>query len=243
MEKPTYEESFPELVKIVEKFRPKWQLKAVAWIDFDDIAQHILRHIFIKWHLFDPRKGTLVVWASMVARHQIKNELDKIYLSSRRPCLDGKGGCPYNTGGDGCAIYGIQSTACPAFLAWVKSGKSDANNLRMPMSINASIGDSDGHTSLLDLIGSDKSELNFEKLILEFKEEIFKLLSPFEQRVYQKIYIENYSDRDAAKFFGYDLHKNEEESGKETKGGGVRIIKEIKKRIYEKAKLAVANVI
>lgn len=233
----TFEEALPIIDKAIERRKGKWTLHALIWKSWEDIASELRLHIFIKFEKFDSSRGSsFQAWLDRVICHQIYNKLDKHYFSSVSPCVS----CPYNAGEGNCDIHGSQNSNCKLYADYIKTGKLTAKEVRFPISLNASVNE-EGHVTMSDFV-SDKPAMNFEKLIVEFKDELFTVLSDFEKRVYQKIYIEHLTDREASRHFGYDLHKNEEEIGSNSKGGGQRIIKEIKKRIYEKAKLIVGNV-
>ena len=46
--KITYEDKSDVINRIIEKHRYIWQLKAIAWMDFDDVSQIIKLHIYKK---------------------------------------------------------------------------------------------------------------------------------------------------------------------------------------------------
>ena len=51
---------FEDCIQVVDteinKRRSKWNLTALAWMDFDDVSQILRIHIYKKWHLYDQAK-------------------------------------------------------------------------------------------------------------------------------------------------------------------------------------------
>ena len=53
----SFEDIIQEIEIALERKRSKWDLDAVAYIDYDDIKQIIMTHIYKKWHLWDQSKS------------------------------------------------------------------------------------------------------------------------------------------------------------------------------------------
>ena len=104
--KEAFEDKREDLDQLLLKYRPKWQLSALAWLDYDDVCQIIRLHVYNKWHLWDQSRP-FKPWASMIISNQIKNLIRNNYTSFAKPCLR----CQYNMGG----------TLCD----WTKSGDQD----------------------------------------------------------------------------------------------------------------------
>ena len=68
------------LEELLKRYRPKWQLSALAWIDYDDVCQIIRFHIYKKWHLWDQTRP-FKPWASMIISNQIKNLIRNNYTN------------------------------------------------------------------------------------------------------------------------------------------------------------------
>ena len=47
----SFEDKLKEIEAALERKRSKWHLDAVTYIDYDDIKQVIMTHIYKKWHL------------------------------------------------------------------------------------------------------------------------------------------------------------------------------------------------
>ena len=104
--KEAFEDKREDLDQLLLKYRPKWQLSALAWLDYDDVCQIIRLHVYNKWHLWDQSRP-FKPWASMIISNQIKNLIRNNYTSFAKPCLRRQ----YNMGG----------TLCD----WTKSGDQD----------------------------------------------------------------------------------------------------------------------
>ena len=85
-EKTKFEDHLDLIDEEIRKRRGKWNLKSLAWMDFDDVSQIIKFHIFKKWHLYDPAKP-LGPWLNKIISNQIKNLIRNNYGNYSRPCL------------------------------------------------------------------------------------------------------------------------------------------------------------
>ena len=47
-----FEDKLEQIENALEKKRNKWDLDAVPSVDYDDIKQIIMTHIYKKWHLW-----------------------------------------------------------------------------------------------------------------------------------------------------------------------------------------------
>ena len=180
-------EDLEELLKI---YRPKWQLSALACIDYDDVCQIIRLHIYKKWHLWDQSRP-FKPWASMIISNQIKNLIRNNYSSFAKPCLR----CPHNMGANNCDLTKSkeQDESCPDFAKWRKK-KERAFNIKLPVSLEE--GTSTGTASLKDFLDYQKSSEKLHKLVMEQLNEKHK-------KIYYMLYIENINENDVAKKFGF----------------------------------------
>ena len=46
----SFEDKIQQIESALERKRAKWDLDAVAYVDYDDIKQVIMAHIYKKWH-------------------------------------------------------------------------------------------------------------------------------------------------------------------------------------------------
>jgi len=218
MAEPKKFEDFIEVIdKEIVKRKPKWNLKSLAWLDYDDVSQIIRIHIHKKWHLYDQKKP-IGPWLNAIIANQIKNLIRNNYANVSRPCYR----CDAAEGENLCLIYEKQCNACPIFAKW-ESTKKDAYNLKIASSL-----EHHGHElNSRDLQDSMNLESNIKKLHKAMEEQ----LKPLEWRIYQLIYIENKSDEEVAKIMGYT-------TSEANRTPGYKHIKNVKKSIIAKAKRA-----
>ena len=79
--KKNFEDMYEIINQVIKKRRNKWKLKAITWIDFEDIEQVIKLHIYKKWHLYDFSKP-LAPWINRIISNQIKNLIRNNYSNS-----------------------------------------------------------------------------------------------------------------------------------------------------------------
>ncbi len=114
----TFEENYTTIQTEISKRRGLWNLSSITWLDFDDVSQIILLHIYSKWHKYDQSKP-LVPWLNKVISHQVKNIVRNIYGNYVRPCLR----CAAAEGENLCRIHVVQCSKCPLYAGWEKSKK------------------------------------------------------------------------------------------------------------------------
>ena len=73
-----FEDCIESIDSEISKRRGRWNLTALSWMDFDDVAQIIRIHIFKKWHLYDQSKS-LAPWINTLISNQIKNLIRNNY--------------------------------------------------------------------------------------------------------------------------------------------------------------------
>jgi RNA polymerase sigma factor (sigma-70 family) len=185
-----FESQRPDLEDLLKKYRPKWQLTAIAWMDYDDVCQIIRLHIFNKWHLWD-QKRPFKPWASMIISNQIKNLIRNNYSSFAKPCLR----CPHNMGSDSCALTKSkeQDISCADFAKW-KNKKEKAYNIKLPLALEE--GSFTGTTTLKDHVDYTDSSKRLHELVM-------KELNDKHKKIYYLLYIENEDENEIAKQFGF----------------------------------------
>jgi RNA polymerase sigma factor (sigma-70 family) len=185
-----YEDLVPQIEEILNKYRAKWQLNALSWLDYDDVCQIIRLHIYNKWHLWDQQRA-FGPWASILISNQIKNLVRNNYTNFAKPCLR----CPHYLGGTECEITksGEHDTTCSMYANWQKK-KESAYNLKLPLSLDTSIF---VHDSLLDDYFEYDDKINkIHKLVIEQLNDKHKL-------IYTMLYINHASETEVAKQFGF----------------------------------------
>ena len=213
-----FELHFDIIEKEIEKRRHKWLLKGVASMDFDDVKQQILKHIYIKLHLYDEKKP-LANWLNTIISNQTSNILRNNYYSHSRPCIQ-NGGCSFNGGNDFCTYTpsGSQCNECPLYASWSKS-KKQANQIKMSVSIE------NHFNEVMEMPGE---EYDYHKAERRLHEEMKKVLRPAEWETYNLIFILHLSDDEVAKKMGWKSSENR-------KPGYATLIK-LKKMFLKKAK-------
>tara|TARA_R110002051_G_scaffold300723_1_gene368244 strand:+ start:276 stop:953 length:678 start_codon:yes stop_codon:yes gene_type:complete len=178
------------LEELLKKYRPKWQLSALAWIDYDDVCQIIRFHIYKKWHLWDQRRP-FKPWASMIISNQIKNLIRNNYSSFAKPCLR----CPHNMGTTTCdwTKSREQDESCPLFSKWRKK-KERAFNIKLPLALEEEVGQ--GTTSLRDFVDYDKASERLHRLVME-------QLNDKHKKIYFLLYVEHIDENEVAERFAF----------------------------------------
>ena len=212
--KEAFEDKREDLDQLLVKYRPKWQLSALAWLDYDDVCQIIRLHVYNKWHLWDQSRP-FKPWASMIISNQIKNLIRNNYTSFAKPCLR----CQYNMGGTLCdwTKSGDQDRTCADFEKWKKK-KERAYNIKLPLTLDDGVATQ--NTS------SIKDQVDYKLSSGKLHELVMKQLSERHKAIYAMLYIEHKDETEVAKKFGF--------KGDSTKRKTIRYkqISNLKKKFY-----------
>lgn len=188
---------FEDKIDIIDnelrKRKGKWQLKARADFDFQDVEQIIRFHIFKKWSLWNQDKP-LEPWLNRIITRQISNLLRNLYGGFSRPCLK----CAANQGGDLCAIYKTQCAECPLFAKWIR-GKKQAHDVKIPLPLET-------HAQEVESISADF--IDYENAASIIHGRIKPKLTKVQFRVYDMLYIQNLGEDEIAMRMGHK--KNED---------------------------------
>ena len=217
--KPQFEDYIEQIDIEIKKRKSKWNLTALAWMDFDDVSQILRIHIFKKWHLYDTKKP-LNPWINRIISNQIKNLIRNNYGNYCRPCLK----CAAAESGDLCYIYGKQCEACPLFANWVKT-KKQAYDAKLPVSINE-------HSNEINM--AEYKDIDIVMLMKRLNEKMHQSLKPAEWKIYKALYIDNLSEEKAASLMGYKTNEK-------NRVPGYKQIKNVKKSIIQKVKKIIPN--
>ena len=195
--------SFEEKITIIDeqisKRRSKWQLRAVAWMDFEDVKQLIRIHVRDKWHLWDQSRP-IEPWLNKLITHKITNLIRDNYGSFSRPCLR----CPKNEGSDLCSFTssGKQDSECPLYAKWVKRKKAK-HDVEIPVSY-----DDDNNTSLQNVSLVNQYEfIDYDSSLSIVHDKMREKLKPEHFAIYEMLYVKNLSEEDVAKKMGYKRNK------------------------------------
>ena len=209
-----FEECISTIDEEIRKRRGKWNLTALAWMDFDDVSQIIRIHIYKKWHMYDQEKP-LGPWLNRIISNQIKNLIRNNYGNYSRPCLK----CAAAEGGDLCAIYSKQDASCPLYEEWEKN-KKRAYDVKIPVSV-------ENHQHEVKTM--ENTEYDIEKNAKKIHKYMKSILKPIEWKVYECLYIKNKTEKQVARLMGY-------KTTEKNRPPGYKQIKNIKKSIIKKVK-------
>lgn len=217
--KPLFEDCYTQIKIEIEKRRHKWTLTSIAWMDYDDVAAVIMAHVWKKWDKWDHARP-LNPWLSKVIGHQISNLIRNNYSSYSRPCLR----CEYNEGDEGCSMYGTQCDKCPLFAKWTKS-KRNALNIKLPLSSTA-------HEQ--EISQMPQENLKIESAELQIRQKMKEQLLDSEWKIYELMFVKDYTDEQIAKELGY-------KTTEKNRSAGYRTIYLVKKKILTLAKKMIRN--
>jgi len=220
VKKLKFEECIDQINVEIYKRKNKWSLTALAWMDFDDVAQILRIHIFKKWHMFDQTKK-LTPWINRIISNQIKNLVRNNYGNYVRPCLK----CAAAEGEDLCAIYVKQCLDCPLYKNWYKNKKS-AYDTKLPIAL-------ENHSQEVFSI-QNQMFFDIDKASKKLHKKMETILKANEWLVYQYLYIEHLSEEQAAKKMGY-------KTTEKNRSPGYKQIKNLKKSIIVKVKKCLLN--
>jgi RNA polymerase sigma factor (sigma-70 family) len=212
----SFEDKLEQIEAALERKRSKWDLDAVAYVDYDDIKQIIMSHIYKKWHLWDQSKP-IEPWLSRVVSNQFKNLLRNHYGNYARPCLR----CSHNTGGDGCDRNrsGIQENSCADYKEWEQKKKA-AYDIKLAVTI-------ENHTH--EVCERKDTFLDLEKATSRLQTEMIKTLNRRQFVAFKMLFIENKTEEEVAKYLGF-------KTSEKRRSAGYKQIKNLKKIFQEKAK-------
>jgi len=212
-----YEDLVLEIDRLLGRYRVKWQLSALAWMDYDDVCQIIRTHIFKKWHLWD-QKRAFGPWCSILISNQIKNLVRNHYGNYAKPCLR----CPHYSGGEDCGFTasGKQDLSCLDYAKWKKK-KEKAYNLKLPLSLDNDITGFDNYGA-----SDQESNYDYDKKADKLHYLVAGRLSDRNRRIYWMLYVENKSEKEVALEFGF------KEDRKKRKTPRYKQINNLRKKFY-----------
>jgi len=192
-----YEDKREDLDELLKKYRPKWQLSALAWLDYDDVCQIIRLHIYKKWHLWDQSRP-FKPWASTIISNQIKNLIRNNYTSFAKPCLR----CVHNMGGVLCnwTKSNEQDRTCADFNKWKKK-KELAYNIKLPLALEEGLAVLGSGSNSTHVMG--QTQINYPEASAKLHNLVTKQLSERHRLIYIMLYIDHKDEKDVAKKFGF----------------------------------------
>lgn len=218
--KLSFEDSLPIIDGQLLRFKHKWTLTGVAWLDFSDVSQIIRIHIWKKWPSYDPDKASIEAWSYRVISNQLKNVIRNLYGNFSKPCLK----CEAAEGDEGCRVYGKQCIDCPMYSNW-ETNKKHAHDIRLPVTI-------ENHTQEVFNLPDETSDIDEMAAVLHVKME--KILKPLEWKIYKYLYIDRKNEEETARLMGY-------KTSEANKKPGYKYIKKLKMAIIIKVKKQLAK--
>ena len=213
-----FENCIDQINTEILKRKNKWNLTAIAWMDFYDVSQILRFHIYKKWHLYNPSKP-LSPWINTIISNQIKNLIRNNYSNYTRPCLK----CSAAESDTGCAIYQKQCSNCPLYANWEKNKKS-AHDTKLTLSI-------ENHAQEINSIPNQNFDMEATAKNIHIKMQ--KILKPIEWKIYTHLYIENKNEEHVAQLMGYKTSEKNRMAGyKQIKNLKKSIIIKVKKHLY-----------
>lgn len=211
-----FEDKLKEIEAALERKRSKWDLDAVAYIDYDDIKQIIMAHIYKKWHLWNQSKP-IEPWLSRVVSNQFKNLLRNHYGNYARPCLR----CKFNAGGTSClkTISGNQEESCTEYRDWAKKKKA-AYDIKLAVTMENHIN---------EIYQRKDTFLDLGSALGKLQKEMKTHLNQRHFTAFNMLFVENKSEEEVAKFLGFKTNEKK-------RSAGYKQIKNLKKIFQEKAK-------
>ena len=218
--KKGYEDYIGIINEEISKKRFKWNLTALAWMDYEDVSQILRFHIFKKWHLYDQSKN-IKPWIRTIISNQIKNLVRNNYTNFIKPCNR----CEATKEEDSCDIYGKQCSACPLYKNWEKNKKAGLA-AKMPMPL-------ENHKQEAYYI-ENKQTIDIERSAKILHKKMKEILKPHEWKIYSYLYINHLDEMQAAKKMGY-------KTSEKNRSPGYKQIKNVKKKIILKAREILEN--
>ena len=181
----TYEDKSSEIESLLEKARKRWELRAIAWMDYDDVKQIIRAHLAKQWSKWDQTRP-FGPWCNRTIINQILNQVRNNYGAFCRPCLR----CKHNLGNDSCSLTQskIQDSSCPDFKKWEVGGKKSAYDIKITIPLE------DGAINTTTCL---YSEFDQEKSAQNLHVRVLSKLSGIEKEIYQILYVDEKSDEEA----------------------------------------------
>ena len=185
----SFEDKLEQIEAALERKRSKWHLDAVTYIDYDDIKQVIMTHIYKKWHLWDQAKP-IEPWLSRVVSNQFKNLLRNHYGNYVNPCPD-----QHKEGHD--------SLTCPICTKWRQSKKS-AYDIKLAVTMEHHMNEiCERKDTFLDL------ELATRKLESEMKTQ----LNSRQYVAFEMLFVQNKTEEQVANYLGFKTSEKKRSAG------------------------------
>lgn len=224
MPKYSFEDKLDEINQEIAKRRRRWQLTALAYMDFDDVSQILRSHIYTQWDKWDQSRP-LLQWLNRTITNRIINISRDNYGRFAPPC----NGCSFNLGDNHCSFTPSETKCaeCPLYADWVKKKKA-GHELKLAKSLDSEeILDQADRSGQSRFIDYDKSANTLHGLMLE-------KLSEGQAKIYQLLIIEGKSEDEVAKILNFKSSEN-------GRAPGYKYLLVMKNRFHKLAKEILEN--
>ncbi len=183
--KPSFEESYPEVARIVASRKGAWTY--VSLMEWSDVSSIVTTRIWKQWHYYRPEKGPLENWANTVISRALVNLRRDLALRYARPCVKE---CSYNLGGDACGLTKsrTQCAECPLYAEWEK-GRRHQFNIKSTVAL-------DNHIQEVHSKPGDNCDIEGVKDMID--QRMKQELTTWEYKLYIMLYIKHLSPTDAS---------------------------------------------
>jgi hypothetical protein len=186
--KPTFEACSTEVISIIARRKSSWAY--VSIMEWNEVSNILLEHIWAKWSLYDPVKAkSLEHWANRVITNRLFNLRRDLIGRYSRPCIGGGKAsgqhCVYNSGGTGCSFTASkkQCSECPLYAEWQKTREPQFN-----IKNNVAL---EYHAQEVSNIQGDFSDVDGIKKKLDAA--MHEELTTWEWHIYKALYIDHLS--------------------------------------------------
>ncbi len=219
-----FEQRLPVIQAEIEKRRHKW---TYTRLDFADVQQKILEHIFKKYYQYEESKGEFTHWINKLISSRIKNILRDELTKYSRPCIVG---CRFNLGDTHCGYTksGMQCDECPLYKSW-RERKQSHFNVEQSLPLET-------HEQEVNSLPGEFVDYEGAKKVLD--REMKVKLKPFEYRIYHLLYVEHKTPEQVGKILKYKRSKNSDIHGYQAQRKVRKKIVEIAKKIILEEGLA-----
>ena len=219
----TYEDEVSQIDGAIAKSRAQWQLNFLSYMDYNDVSQIIRLHIYRKWDQWDQEKP-IGPWLNKIIKNQIINMRRNNYGRLAPPCSN----CPCNQGAGLCSltVSGKQDSNCSEFLSWAKKKKRGHEmKIAKPITDAMPVQPSTSHR---------ESSFDINKSAEKVHQEVIPKLNCIQKKVYTLVYIQHFSDEEAARRLKFKTSEKD-------RFPGYRQMNNIKKQLMEKVRIALTE--
>jgi len=219
MTKYSFEEKLGDIDQEIAKRRRRWQLSALAYIDFEDVSQILRAHVYEKWDKWDQTRPFLQ-WLNRTLTNRIINIVRDNFGRFAPPC----NGCSFNLGDNHCSFTksNTKCAECPLYADWSKKKKA-GYELKLAKSL-----DSEEILDQADRSGQSRY-IDYEKSSQSLHDLMLKKLNPGQGRIYQLLIVEGKSEDEVAKILNF-------KSSEKGRAPGYKYLLVMKNRFYNMAK-------